>query len=307
MLKRIDPSQVRLGMYIEVIEGAWVGPSFWRSRFLLNRPTDVMSLRSSGVESIVINTSRGVDVTPSSVSQTKVMPESTSNQLKLALATIEQSGLLIREMFEDARMGGAVSLENVIQAVKHVAESTIGTPKAVIEMTRLKSRDEYTFLHSIAVTALMVHLGRHLELDEDKARYLGMGGMLHDVGKMKVPLNILNKTSKLTDDEMGEVRKHPTYGYNLLARQGDMPDVVLDICLHHHERIDGGGYPSGLAGEQISLSVRIASICDVYDALTSKRAYKKAWMPRDAAKYMTEQHGQFDLKILRQFFISLGF
>ncbi|MBO9101882.1 MULTISPECIES: HD-GYP domain-containing protein [unclassified Rhizobium] len=92
-----------------------------------------------------------------------------------------------------------------------------------------------------------------------------------------------------------------------MAAQGDVPDVVLDICLHHHERMDGKGYPKGLRGDQISMPVRISTICDVYDALTSKRAYKKAWSPKDAATIMLRQEGQFDRQLLKHFFYSLSF
>jgi HD-GYP domain-containing protein (c-di-GMP phosphodiesterase class II) len=306
MLKRIKPTQVRLGMYIEAVEGSWAGQLFWRSRFLLSRPYDLEMLTAGSVDAIVINTDEGGDIVPSAAPGRSSQQRKADVQLKLALATIEQSGPMIREMFEDARMGGTVSVTGATEAVRHIAEFTMGSPKALMQVTRLRSRDEYTFLHSIAVTALMVHFGRLINLDEQTARFLGMGGMLHDVGKMKVPMQILNKAGPLNDREISHVRKHPAYGYELLARQGDMPDVVLDICLHHHERIDGTGYPNGLSGDRISVPVRIASICDVYDALTSKRAYKKAWPPAEAARYMVEQPGQFDQRLLAMFFYSLN-
>lgn len=151
----------------------------------------------------------------------------------------------------------------------------------------------------------MVHLGRSIRADENTIQLLGMGGLLHDVGKVKTPLSILNKASRLTGPEMALVRQHPVQGYELLSRQGDIPDVVLDICMHHHERLDGKGYPKGLSGGEITLPVRIASICDVYDALTSTRPYKQAWAPRDAAEFMFKQKDQFDQTLLRCFFRSL--
>jgi HD-GYP domain-containing protein (c-di-GMP phosphodiesterase class II) len=157
----------------------------------------------------------------------------------------------------------------------------------LIEVTRLKSRDEYTFLHSIAVSALMVHLVRAVGPDEETAYDVGMGG-LHDIGKVRIPLKVLNKTGPLDERQMRLIRLHPSHGYPLLARQGDVSTVVLVICLHHHETIDGQGYPKGLSGEEITVPVRISSICDVYDALTSARAYKLAWSPRDAARFILE-------------------
>jgi putative nucleotidyltransferase with HDIG domain len=307
MLKRIKPEQVRLGMFIEAIEGSWVDNPFWRSQIRLLRAKDVEKLKLSSVDAVIIDTDRGVDAAsrdaPSKA--TASSPQKTA-ELKQALQTIEQSKPLIREMFEDARMGGRVSVANAIQTVSHIATCMKDSPAALIEVTRLKSRDEHTFLHSIAVSGLMVHLARAADLGEDVVRDVGIGGLLHDIGKMRIPLEVLHKAGPLTEREMNDVRLHPKHGYDLLSGQVGMPGVVLDICLHHHERIDGKGYPKGLSGEEISIPVRISTICDVYDALTSARAYKPAWAPIDAARFMLRQEGYFDRRLLMQFFHSLN-
>ena len=307
MLKRIKPTHVCLGMFIEAIEGSWIDHPFWRKQFRLERATDVEKLKSSNVSAVIINTVKGLDVTVLSPPERKA-PSSPREkaEMKRALKTIELAKPMIREMFDSARQGGIVPASYAAQAVEHIATCMNSSSKALIEVTRLKSRDEYTFLHSIAVSALMVHLARAVDLDEETAYDVGMGGLLHDIGKMRIPLKVLNKTGPLDEREMRLIRLHPSHGYQLLARQGDVSSVVLDICLHHHERIDGRGYPMGLSGEEISIPVRISSICDVYDALTSVRAYKQAWSPRDAARFMLEQEGQFDRRLLMQFFHSLG-
>jgi putative nucleotidyltransferase with HDIG domain len=213
---------------------------------------------------------------------------------------------MIKPMFDSARMGGIIPVSYAAQAVEHIATCMNSGSKALIEVTHLKSRDEYTFLHSIAVSALMVHLARAVDLDEETAYDVGMGGLLHDIGKMRISLKVLNKTGPLDEPEMRLIRLHPSHGYQLLSQQGDVSRVVLDICLHHHERIDGRGFPKGLSSEEISIPVRISSICDVYDALTSVRAYKKAWSPREAASFMLEQECQFDKRLLMQFFHNLS-
>ena len=306
MLKRIKPMHVRLGMFIEAIEGSWIDHPFWRKQFRLDRATDVEKLKSSNVSAVIINTVKGLDVTVPSPSERKEASSPRQNaELKRALQTIEQTKPMIREMFDTARLGGIIPISHAAQAVEHIARCMNSSSKALIEVTRLKSKDEYTFLHSIAVSALMVHLARAVDLNEETAYDVGMGGLLHDIGKMRVPLKVLNKTGPLDEREMSLVRLHPSHGYQLLLRQGDVSSVNLDICLHHHERIDGRGYPEGLSGEEISIPVRISSICDVYDALTSVRAYKKAWSPRDAARFMLEQEGQFDRRLLMRFFHSL--
>lgn len=304
MLKHIRPEQVRLGMLVEAIDGDWKGKRFWRTRFLLSCPNDLQALQASSVNDIIINTDEGADVVVHA--SRKSSGARRQAQLARALQTIERSKPLIKAMFEDVRMGGRVSVGNAMQVVDEIAACMNDSARALVQLSRLKTKDEHTFLHSIAVTALMTHLGRSIEADENTIRVLGLGGLLHDVGKVKTPLEILNKAGRLTDLEMALVRQHPAHGYELLSRQGDMPDAVLDICMHHHERLDGKGYPKGLSAGQITLPARIASICDVYDALTSKRPYKQAWTQLDAAEFMFKQKGQFDETLLRCFFRSLS-
>jgi HD-GYP domain-containing protein (c-di-GMP phosphodiesterase class II) len=305
MLKRIKPQDIRLGMFVEVIEGSRLSHPFWGRRLLLTQQRDVATLKQSGVEIIVIDTSKGVDVV-GAMSDRRVAPAS-DDELQRARRTIEQSKPLIKNMFENARMGTVISVEGANEAVRQIAACMKVSATALLALTRLKSHDEYTFLHSIAVCALMVHLGRASDLDEAAVHLLGMGGLVHDIGKARINPAVLNKSGALDDREKRHIRSHPAIGHKLLVQQNGVPDVVLDICLHHHERIDGKGYPNGLSGEEISLPARICSICDVYDALTSVRAYKKAWTPLDAARFMLETNGQFDRRLLMRLFYSLDF
>lgn len=303
MLRRIKPEQVRLGMFIEGIDGHWQEQRFWRSRFLLDRPNDLESLKRSGVAGVIIDTSVGVNASAPTLKPIK--RALSKAQIARALQTIEESKPLVKTMFQEAKMGLSVSVGAAMEVVEQIANCATDNSLALIQVSRLKTRDEYTFLHSIAVSALMVHFGRSCQMAEDHVRTLAMGGLLHDVGKVKVPLKILNKTGRLTTEEMAVVRNHPQHSYDLLSRQGDVPDAVLDICLHHHERLDGRGYPTGISGEKIGHPVRMAAICDVYDALTSRRAYKRAWAPREAETFMLDQSDQFDQSLLRQFFSCL--
>ena len=305
MLKRIKSEQVRLGMYVEAIEGAWTDHPFWRNSFLLKHGKDVERLKSSNVNAVVIDTGKGVDIAPTTDIAGASRPGA-NPELKRALKTIEHTKPMLKEMFGNARMGGVVSVTSATEAVEHIARSVKDSSSALIEITRLQRSDEDTFLHSIAVSALMIHLGRAIDLDEQAARDLGMSGLLHDIGKTKIPPAVLKKAGALTDEEKRLMRHHPVLGHALLERQGSMPDVVLDVCLHHHERMDGNGYPHGLKGDAICLPARIATICDVYDALTSERPYKKAWVPAAAAKFMVEQDGLFDKRLLMRFLYSLN-
>ena len=304
MLKRIKPDEIHLGMFIEAIDGNWKGQRFWRSRFLLASPEEADALRASRVEWVVINTEKGTDVAFADV---KARCPSAEAQLTRALKTVEQSKPLIKSIFEDARDGNSLPIDVAMQVVDDIEACMRDSSQALIQVTRLKARDEYTFLHSIAVAALMIHFGRSIKMTDATVKELALGGLLHDVGKVKIPPEILQKSGPLTDAEMITVRQHPQNSFEILSRHGNISEAVLDICLHHHERTDGKGYPDGLLGEEIRPQVRIASICDVYDALTSRRAYKKAWTSDDAVKFMLKQEGQFDRVLLRNFFYSMKF
>lgn len=166
------------------------------------------------------------------------------------------------------------------------------TVRALVAATEL--RDPYTAGHSLRVTRQALRLGRALGLRPRALEALVRGALVHDVGKLEVPDRVLNKPGPLTGEERRWVERHPVAGYELCARLGFLPEE-LEVIRHHHERWDGAGYPDGLAGEQIPLLARILAVVDVYDALTSDRAYRPAWAPERARTYIREQAGrQFD-------------
>ncbi|MEZ4758150.1 MAG: HD domain-containing phosphohydrolase [Flavobacteriales bacterium] len=133
-------------------------------------------------------------------------------------------------------------------------------PRRSSSLARLKTADDYTYMHSVAVCALMVALARQLGLSDAHTRTAGMAGLLHDLGKAAIPMAVLNKPGKLTDAEFTVVRSHPVEGYHMLKEGGGVEAAVLDACLHHHEKIDGTGYPDKLKGDKISLIARMAAI-----------------------------------------------
>lgn len=194
-----------------------------------------------------------------------------------------------------------------VQAVSSLSHAVIAVapfdldPAIVARLDLLAARDETASAHSLAVGALMARFARHLKMDPASVALLELGGLLHDIGKTDLSMAVLNKPGHLTADEMADVRSHPARGHHFLAQFDALPAVVLDICLHHHERLDGTGYPDGRTAAQISLPVRIATICDVYDALISPRQYKPAWAAADAAAWMMDADGFFDRDLLGQF------
>jgi len=239
---------------------------------------------------------------------TKPPPPSRSMSEELAKAAelCNRSREAVTSMFSEARLGKAVDAERCMPLVDDIASSVFRNPDALVSLARLKTQDAYTYMHSVAVCALMVSLGRQLGLDDAQCREAGLAGLLHDLGKAMMPNEILNKPGKLTDDEFAVIRTHPERGHLLLQEVQNVNPSVLDVCLHHHERIDGKGYPHHLPGEQIQHMARMGAVCDVYDAITSNRPYKQGWDPAESVARMGSWQGHFDEDIFRAFVRSLG-
>jgi putative nucleotidyltransferase with HDIG domain len=180
-------------------------------------------------------------------------------------------------------------------------------PGALISLARLKTADDYTYMHSVAVCGLMVSLARQLGLDEKEVREAGMAGLMHDLGKAVMPMAVLNKPGKLTDDEVDVIKSHPAEGHRLLLEGKSASAIVLDVCLHHHEKVDGSGYPDKLTGDEISLFAKMGAVCDVYDAITSNRPYKAGWDPAESIRKMTEwSKDHYDERVFQAFIKSIG-
>ena len=324
MLKKIPANKLTTGMYLHEVCGSWLKSPFWRKAFLLQDVNDIKAIHDSGVKEVVIDTAKGRDITSEvevneqSIETTVHADESalhvnesnkqkkTTAEWRRARAICDSAKEAVVQMFQDVRMGKVVDVEATQPLVDEISASVARCPDTLISLARLKTCDDYTYLHSVAVCAMMIALARELNLTEAQIREAGVGGLMHDMGKATVPLEILNKPGKLSDEEYKAIQNHTVAGYKLLQVGGNLSDEVLDVVLHHHEKFDGSGYPEGLKGEELSVLARMAAICDVYDAVTSNRPYKEGWSPAVSLKRMLSWQGHFDPHILQLFVKIIG-
>lgn len=328
MLKTIPTHQVTLGMHIHALNGAWIDHPFWKSKFVLNDPEDLKKLRASSIKEVVIDIAKGVDVKTSetattapaatqpaeSVAEQPKTPEekkavarvSAAEEQVRAKKILQESKKAVTTMLNDVRMGKAVNPGTATALVEEIASSVSRNESALISLVRLKTKDDYTYMHSVAVCALMIALAKELNLNDTETKQAGMAGLLHDVGKAGIPLEVLNKPGALTDDEFTLVKLHPERGHAMLMQANILDEVVLDVCLHHHEKVNGSGYPHKLKADNISLFAQMGAVCDVYDAVTSNRPYKAGWEPGVSLHRMAQWEGHFDDVVFKAFVRSIG-
>ena len=332
MRKRISVEQLTLGMHVPEFCGSWMDHPFWRGKFLLNNPNDLASIRASGIKAVWIDSSKGVDVVPpagtvtsvdrsiDAEAQSTLIPPtveatpikeiarvSAAQEMARAVKICAHTKQAVVSMFEEVRMGKSVDVGGARQLVDEISDSVARNPGALISLARLKTVDSYTYMHSVAVCAMMVALAKQLGMGEADVRLAGLAGLMHDLGKAVMPMDVLNKPGKLTDSEFKIIKSHPVEGHKLLLTGERVDEVVLDVCLHHHEKMDGSGYPQGLVGDAISIFAKMGAVCDVYDAITSNRPYKAGWDPAESLRKMAEwANGHFDPVVFQAFVKTMG-
>ena len=323
MLKKVDSSQLRIGMFIHDLDCGWMEHPFVRSQFLLSSEEEIRKIAAARIRGVVIDCSRGMDVDAPTLAQAAATTEAevtaiaarTTSQVRVPLGeelqraanVRRQAAGLVRTVMQDARLGKAVEIGQVAPVVQNVTESILRNSGALLGLLQIKNKDDYTFLHSVSVCALLVAFCRSRGMPEDVIYQAGIGGLLHDTGKALVPDAILNKQGRLSDEEFDIVKRHPRDGHDILVKTPGIGPVPLDITLHHHERRDGSGYPDRQAGDGISELAQMAAIVDVYDAITSDRCYHKGIPPAEALRkiYEWSKH-HFDPALVQEFMRCVG-
>lgn len=324
MLKKIAVERLAPGMYVHDLGVAWSDHPFTFNRFKLKSEDQVAEMMAAGLQAVYIDTAKGDDVHDAPTAA-DVRAEVDARMLDVAISTETPAHLpvseeivnarmlhqrahaVVAELMQDGRLGRAVQIENVAALVDDITQSVVRNSGALLAMLRLKNKDDYTFMHCVSVGTLMVTFGRSLGLQGDALRQAGIGGFVHDVGKTLIPDAVLNKPGPLTAREYLLIKRHPADGHEILLRSSNVGPEALDIALHHHERLDGKGYPEKCPPERISRLARMAAIVDVYDAITSDRPYHAGLAPTEALRKMLEWcNGHFDEPLLRRFIRCVG-
>ncbi|EGD58035.1 metal dependent phosphohydrolase [Novosphingobium nitrogenifigens DSM 19370] len=338
MLKRIDPSDVTLGMFIHKLEGSWFRHPFWRARFLLNDPDRLEQIRTSGLSGIVIDTERGADApifaadavpepetpaAPSAPSPTPLsrvpapvalhtrtrlmstLPAATSRGFGRAESAAEKGMKIVSRVFLEMRLGKTIAPDQIIPVIDAIIDSMQSNPFAFNGLMRFRRDNEFAYRHALAVSALMIALGRTLRLSKLDLHEAGLAGLLLDAGVCLLPL----------DDAQREIEPHrlPTeiwqqhvpLGHAFVVRS-KLSENVARACLEHHERMDGTGWPQARPGSSLSQLGRMAAICDAYDLLATGTSERPGLDPAEALQQMKSDHGAYDRALLAAFEATIG-
>jgi len=332
---KVSSEDLKLGMYISELDHPWIESPFLFQGFLLKDNEELQQVQSTckyvyvDTEKTPFDVKAKLEVLSASkqkpvkkkkrkptkidFTDTVILKRSnfdkgtfTENLIKARKARDKTRGY-IDSMLAEAKMGKIIDTHNAKTLVAELASNIVENLDASMWLTQLKARDEYTAIHSLNVCVLSLTFGRALGLDINQLEELGLGALLHDIGKMQVPLEILNKPGKLTNEEFEIMKSHAEKGYEMLLKDDTLTKEVLNIVRSHHERISGQGYPDKLLDKNISYYTKIVSIVDVYDAITSDRVYHDGMTPHEALKRLYEwMPDNYDTKLMQAFIKTIG-
>lgn len=323
--------EIRIGHYLSSLNTPWWSHEFVRGSFKVDSPELLAQVRALGLDhEVTIDLSRsdvgqpveeaGTSAVPAeapatapeaerkpSSSPIRQKPVTLESEIDKARRLVSRAKAAISLAMQSGRTGAIKNLKDIEDIAEQMVASASRNPGALHTLALLKTTDDYTYTHCVAVSAFMISLGRQLGLDNAALCRAGTAGLLHDVGKAGIELQVLNKPGKLTEAEYAHVRMHPVVGEHLLKDAGYTDKDTLDVVRHHHERPDGRGYPDGLSGEEVSLFARMGAITDVYDAVTSNRVYHRGMAPTAALQMMVKNcPDQFDTQVLHAFIRTIG-
>ena len=325
MIKKISIQQLKPGMFIHDINCVWMEHPFLVGTLKIKNDQTIKKIADLGVREVYIDTLKGLDVIDAPteaevnaeiehkmlamVQQTKPITTTStlSEELERSRKVYSEANKIISNIMHDVRIGKQIEVERIDPVVEKMANSILRNKDALLSLCRIKNKDDYTFLNSVSVGALLISFAHALDFKRDEIKQLGIGGMLHDIGKTKVPNEILNKPGALTEEEFVIMKSHVVHGCSILRKSPGIAQVSFDVAAQHHERFDGSGYPLGLKNAEMSVYGQMAAIVDVYDAITADRCYHKGMEPTVAVRKMFEwSKFHFNPKLLRTFIRTVG-
>jgi len=325
MIKKIKVEQLKPGIFVHDFNCGWLHHPFLRNRVKITTDKEIEKVFHHQIRDLYIDTDKGLDVddapTKPEVDQeiqteiTKIDEPDVQDRARVALREeIIRAKKLLSEvkkktqlLMDDVKLGKQLDMQQAENIVDKMTESVLNNSAALVSLAKIKSKDEYTYLHCIAVAALCISFGEHLGLDDKKIKAIGVGGLLHDIGKVRIPTEILNKPGPLSEEEFEIMKEHVKHGDCILRQTSNIDEDSICVTVHHHERLDGTGYPEGLKGEEISPFGQMAAIVDIYDALTSERCYKNPMAPTDALRKLFEWSNSYlNRELVERFIAHLG-
>jgi putative nucleotidyltransferase with HDIG domain len=309
-------SNLKVGMFVSGLDRDWLETPFLMQGFFIHSPEDINKVAEYCRHVYVLGTGKldfagEVDFESGILIGRKPekypLQSSVQKEHKQAKVTQKKVRKYIRGFLKSTRFGETVDTDAAKGLVSESVESVLRHPDAMSFLTKLRGQDEYTVEHCINVCMLAIVFGRRLGLRKNQLINLGLCGLLHDVGKMKVPYEILMKPGRLTQEEYEIMKQHTELGAAFLKKRKGVFQGVIDVALSHHERPDGLGYPNGLADSELALFTKIISIVDAYDAITGDRVYATGRPSTEALRILYEQRGkQFDDKLALAFIQTVG-
>jgi HD-GYP domain-containing protein (c-di-GMP phosphodiesterase class II) len=325
MIKKIKVAQLKPGVYIDSMNCDWLNHPFIGNKIKIKTDQDIEKIIQHGINEVYIDTDKGLDIAEAPTKKEvdrviqKEINEITETKYKTGVHTplkeelvrakdiVKNTKKTMQTIMENVKLGRNIELNQVQTVVDKISESIFHNKDALISLVRIRLKDEYTYMHSLAVCALLIAFGQHLDLDYNTIKSIGIGGLLHDIGKVRVPIEILNKRGKLSEDEFSIVKKHVIHSSNIIKECSDIDDISVLIVTQHHERLNGTGYPDNLTEGEISIYGQMSAIVDVYDALTSDRCYHEKSLPTEVLRRLFDwSNSYFNKNLMEQFICCVG-
>ncbi|MGE4317646.1 MAG: HD-GYP domain-containing protein [Deferribacterales bacterium] len=314
-MDKVPVSGLRIGDHVLKFDRSWLGTDFLSHRFVIKDQATIDRLAANGIEFVFIEPRREEEKKITDLYEGRsdelinvLAQEAPKHQLNLkefnhATDVYTESVTMVGSVLSDIRSGRSFNSSAIRSISDSIAKVTVRNRGVLASVTKLQKHDDYTFHHSMNVSVFAASLAAHLGMKENEIERVANAGLVHDIGKMLIPQEILNKPGKLTDSEFIIMKQHVQRGYDYLLKQGMQPDM-LKLVLEHHERHDGSGYPNGLSDEQISIDGKIGAVVDIYDAITSDRVYNKGMAATSALKLMFSWTDSHINKSVFEFFIK---